>query len=145
MNLRTLKITTWLMSLLFAASFSFGSFGDVLCINGDGHAKVESICQQTCDEAEDLCSISSSKSEHEHNDDCGECDDCYDLPLDKQAWLRHNSKSDYDTNHIFTFPVPSIHHSLDLNKLNKSVSTHKHFIPIYNQSTALITTTVILC
>lgn len=69
------RTVTWTVCLAFAAGIAGGIPNGVLCIAGDGQAKIESICVPGCSEEVTECSSAGSNAiDHEH-DGCYECTD----------------------------------------------------------------------
>lgn len=132
----------WLKCLLLVAGTTLGSFGEVLCIGDDGHAKVEQMCQPCCGETDDSCFLTAFDGERDHHDDCYSC---FDLPLDGPTWLRRNPETAINAFHIVSVPSQSFSPCFDNGCSDYSLYAVRDFLSNRDHSALLISTTVLIC
>lgn len=142
MKLENLKISAWFFGLLFIIGLSSNSVGDVLCVNDDGHVKVESICTPCCDEPIEACVVSNPNKGHEHHDDC---DDCSDLPLESHKRLERISSYDFGLIHYSSNLLYLVNFNIDYTNSFQKYRNKEFSHTFSKEVDILISTTVIIC
>ena len=142
MKLQMPKTATLLLYLLLVAGLTLSSFGDVLCISGDGYAKIESVCQPCCSKSDDTCSLTEPDSGQSHHDSC---DNCSDLPLDGPILHRRKAESAIDVCYVTPIPALAFGYSADRVRPAATLFDIHYSFPEQYKSALLISTTVLNC